>query len=360
MKRGFSLIVLIVVVTVLIVITAATTIGVSNAQRNVKVLNFATELSIIQDKVDLYYMENSTYPLTESGASVNLNVSGNSSQYQGESIQNGNIVTLYYLDLEKIYNSTGNVTDEINSLNYGLQEDENDAYLISTTTGRVYYKAGVYDYYTLTDELKQKIGYVESNKGKNINVSGIIFEKDKESYTNVPIVTTIKVPVAYQNIVCKVYSTTLSGTEISGSVVEGNYKKYTTPNNINSNYSLVVTCTSDGESIVATYNVDNFDNTNPVVRIVGSNKKVTNNITGEEENFYYIKYYDNESGMQDIKYVELKIDGNINVISEYMKLYGKSIEGSIVKFLNGTRWLTVYAKDVAGNEVYLYKSVPTE
>lgn len=349
MKKGFSLIVLMVVVIVLIVITTATTIGVSNAQKNVKVLNFATELSIIQDKVDLYHKQNNRYPIVTSSGDYTIND-----------------ISLKQLDLKEIFDSEENSkTDELHTLNYGLNPyDDNgnvdDIYLISNTTGQVYYKAGVYDYYTLTDELKQKIGYVEPNKDDNLNVSGVIFIKNDNNYTNQPIVTTIKIPVAYQNISCKVYSSSLNGVEISNFITNGNYKEYTTPNNINSNYSIVVTCTNNGENIVATYNVENYDSTNPIIEVVGNNKKITNNITGEENNFYYVNYFDNESGIKDIKYAELKIDGNIDVIKEYMNLYGKKVEGNIINFLKGTRWITIYARDVAGNEAYLYKSVSIE
>ena len=352
MKKGFSLIVLMVVVIVLIVITTATTIGVSNAQKNVKVLNFATELSIIQDKVDLYHKQNNRYPIVTSSGDYVIND-----------------ISLKQLDLKEIFDSEENSkTDELHSLNYGLNPYDNngnadDIYLISSTPGQVYYKAGIYEYYTLTDELKQKIGYIEPNKDDNLNVSGIIFIKNDNNYTNQSIVTTIKIPVDYQNISCKLYSSSLNGTEISNFTTNGNYKEYTTPNDINSNYSLVVTCSNNGENIVATYSVDNFDGTDPVVEIVGgstNNKNITNNITGEENNFYYINYYDNESGIKDIKYAELKIDGGIAIIRDYMNLYGKEIKGNVINYKKGTRWITIYLNDVAGNEISTYVQVPSE
>lgn len=364
MKKGFSLIVLAIVVLILLVIVTATTIGVSNVQKNVKVLSFAAELSIIQDKVNLYYKKNNEYPLTDSKASISMSVNENLAQYQGENIENGSII-LYYLDLTKLYDSNGSLTDELHSLNYGLQRDEDDVYLVSTVTGNVYYKEGVEGYYTLTNDLKEKIGYVEGNKDDSVRLGNIIFEKNNNDYTNSPIVTTIKVPKTYENIVCKVYSNALNGSEITNFDVQNDYKVYTTSNTLNSNYYVVVSYTNNGNTSNVTYSVDNFDNINPNVEIIGSKKQLKNNLTNEIETFYYIDYNDSDSGIDKIKYAEAKIEAdistdtnNLNLIREYMKLYGNDINGNVLKISNEARWLTIYIKDKAGNEKYIYKQVP--
>lgn len=364
MKKGFSLLVLGVVVLVLLIIVTATTIGVTNAQRNVKVLNFATELSILQDKVNLYYKKNNKYPLTETETSINITVSDNLSQYVGETIENG-ATTLYYLELEKIYDSNGSLTDELHSLNYGLQKNEEDVYLVSKETGRVYYKDGVEGYFTLTNELKEKIGYVEENKDNTVIIGNVSFKKSVDDYTNSPITTTIKVPKTYENILCKVYSDTLNGSEILTFDVQGEYRIYTTSSTMNSNYYIVVSYTDNGKTNSVTYTVDNFDNVVPNVEIVGSKKQIKNNLTNEIETFYQLDYSDNSSGIDEIKYAETKVEAdvntetnNLNLIREYMKVYGIAVNNNVLKISNDARWLTIYVKDKAGNEKYIYKQVP--
>ena len=363
MKKGFSLLVLVIVVAVLLIIVTATTIGVSNAQKNIKVLTFSKELAIIKDKVDIYYKKSGSYPTLTSGATVTINVSSDLEQYNGEQISDGN-VTLNYLDLEKIFEENGSLTDEIHTLNYGLQTDADDVYLISTITSKVYYKKGVYGYYTLTDELKEKIGYVEQKEEGISSISNVIFVKSTDNYTRNPIVTTIKVPEEY-DATCRIYSKTLNGYQITSYDTVNGYKVYTTPDNINSNYHIIVSYNNNGNEVTATYNVYNFDNTVPHIEVYGNKKEIVNNITNEVSSFYYINYYDNESEIEEIKYANLKVESdsktdidNLNVIREYMKVNGTKVNGNILTIPYGTRWITIYVKDFAGNESYLYKQVP--
>ena len=41
-----------------------------------------------------------------------------------------------------------------------------------------------------------------------------------------------------------------------------------------------------------------------------------------------------------------------------MKVYGIAVNNNVLKISNDARWLTIYVKDKAGNEKYIYKQVP--
>lgn len=366
MKKGVSLIVLTIVVIVLLILASAITISVVNTQRKVKTLEFANEIANIQEKVNLYYKKYSVYPIDDESSEVIIEIEAKvEEQFEGENIQE-NKVTLNRINLSKIFESDSTYTDELDALRYGHNLTSDDVYLISTKTGNVYYKASVYDNYTLTEDLKKKINYVEELQG-SLSVSNIIFEKSENEYTNNPIVTTVKVPQDYIVTSCKVVKENLNTIFLDSSRAENGYNIYTTSNDIESNYTIVLSWkeTQTSKENITSFVVDNFDNTAPEIQIIGDKHQVINNITSEEQNFYFIEYYDDKSGVQEVKYAEHNIisdnatnyNENLEVIRKYMQNNGKRVESNSVNVLSGTRFLTLYIKDYVGNDKYLIREL---
>lgn len=364
MKKGFSLIVLTIIVTVILILTTAVTVSVISYQRNLKILEFGSEIANIQEKVDSYYYIEKTYPIRDNDEVVSIELSSLDSKAKtqfDQEIVDGS-VKLKKLDLLKIFGTDGNYISEINNLIYGLNDgDENDLYLISTKTGKVYYKAGVYGNYTLTDELKDKIDYIE-----NVDIvdsySGMIFTKSGDNYTNRAIVTNIKIPSKYEVISCNVVPN--NGVSKSITLVEsGEFKEGNTPDDINSNYKIVVSWkenSTDVKSNITVYNVENFDNKAPTVTFLSDMKYERSSLNNEEYIYYFLDYEDDLSGIETIKYVPLKIEDsnqqdNLEIVRKYMDDKGIKVSGRSIRIDWAARWITVYAKDKAGNETYVYK-----
>lgn len=364
MKKGFSLVVLTIIVTIMIIFTTAVTVSVISYQRNLKILEFGSEIANIQEKVDSYYYTEKTYPIKDADEVVSIELSSldlkAKKQFEQEIVDDS--IKLKKIDLLKIFRSDSSYTGEINNLIYGLNEgNENDLYLISTKTGKVYYKAGVYGNYTLTDELKNKIDYTE-----NVDIvdrySGMIFTKSDDNYTNNVIVTNIKIPSNYEVLSCNV----IPKNSVSRSVTlieNGNFKEGNTPDDIQSNYKIVVSWkenSTDAKSNITVYNVENFDNKAPTVTFLSEMKYERSSLTNEEYIYYFLDYEDDLSGIDVIKYVPLKIEdsnqqNNLEIVRKYMQDKGITVNGRSIRVDWSARWITLYAKDKAGNEIYVYK-----
>ena len=135
MKRGISLV---VVVITLIVISILMGVIILNME------NFAGMTDIAKLQVDISELEHlvSIYKTRKSGIidflTVEFDVSNLSenevSQFEGETITN-NKIELYVIDLDKI---------DATQTNFGnLSEGVNDRYIYSNNTGKVYYEKGL-------------------------------------------------------------------------------------------------------------------------------------------------------------------------------------------------------------------------
>lgn len=209
MKRGVSIATLTATVTIMIILITTVTISASNMLNNVKRTNFATEISSIQKSVDSYLQKNENdYPILGS-VLINLDNVSEESKLQftnnGENITN-NVITLFNIDYEKI-----GYTD----LKYGNKENgENDIYVLSGLTGKVYYAAGFKVgnevYYTLTDELKKKIEYKTTDS--IVEDGNDIISYSQENLENSEKKITVKIPVSYVVTSVKVGDTSYSAT----------------------------------------------------------------------------------------------------------------------------------------------------
>ncbi len=149
MKKGISLIVLIITVTVLVILAGVVVVNTSGMFVNM-------ELSKLQ--IDIAQLETlmNTYKIRHNGdidfATVQFNLSSLSSeerlQFEGENVVD-NKVSLYVVNLQEI---------DAEAINYGnLEQGINDRYLYSVTTGKVYYELGLKSddiryYYTKSGE----------------------------------------------------------------------------------------------------------------------------------------------------------------------------------------------------------------
>ena len=347
MKKGVSLIALLITISVILVLTSTVVIFGNSIYNNSKKTKFATEISYIQELVDSYKLNNRDYP---SDKTVFLDVSNiaNSDikeQFKDESISENTIV-LNNIDYNKINShelAFGNSTDALSD----------DRYFVSANTGKVYYmkglKIGNKTYYSLTDDLKKHINYVEKNNAND----GIIFNT-KSSFNN-QVNIDISIPSSYTDIQVtssdqnftfevekkeqyNIYKT----TSLANSVITINYK-------INENDSLKE----------LKYNVTNIDNESPTFSL-SDIKILKNSDTNKEERYVSIENVnDNLSGIKCIKYVNFVV--NDTFIEDYFKNrnIGVNIKNSDRNIIinDNVNFITVYVEDNAGNYSYEVKKV---
>ena len=163
MKKGITIITLIIMVVVMIILTTTVTITGVQALNNSKKLKFASELVFMQETIDNYSKENSgDLPIT------------------GSEITNSNLPEGQYYEIDTSLLGIIETT-------YGrkLNNDTNDIYVISKADNKVYYlkglKIGNKVYFTLDDELKNIINYTDT---KIVSKDGIIFTPSITNYTN--------------------------------------------------------------------------------------------------------------------------------------------------------------------------------
>lgn len=155
-KNGITLLTLVITIVVILILASVIVFESNDIIGKTRKSEFAKEIYTIQNLVKQYKFKNNSYPI-----SGNVNISLNDldpdyvSQFSNEpNYSSGNII-LSTLDL---YEADVENTVRGNKKN----SNEKDIYLVSESTGIVYYLAGQTIsgnvYYTLTDELKDIIG----------------------------------------------------------------------------------------------------------------------------------------------------------------------------------------------------------
>lgn len=156
-KNGVVLLTVIVSILVMTLILTTIVISANGIVENTRKKQFAREIYLIQSSVDTYIARNSGLKIFLDSDEVVLLTSDlaedDISQFtdNDETIIEGNIKSLKEINLYEI---------DVENVIFGNKEDgEDDIYLVSSKTGKVYYKKGVTingeTYYTLTDELKK-------------------------------------------------------------------------------------------------------------------------------------------------------------------------------------------------------------
>ena len=328
MKKGISIVSLVVVILVMTILASIVSYSGIQHFKTVTINSFTMELANVQNAVDEYQQKYGKYPGTEDYVFDTITIKGNASDQFASEVVIDNNITFKKIDM--------NLINMLN-LEYGNEKEINDVYVVSETTGKVYYLLGVeYDkvyYYTLTDKLYTFVEITPNYKvsENEIKVYDVLFTPSEIDYTNQPVTVDVKLPKEATNITVLV-----AGSKYGGTITTvGEYQVV----NINrtGNYTIAVTYTYKGATKTATYAVSNFDNTSPVInassQIVDGVKKITINPT------------DDISGIETIKYELSSITDET-----YFENYGKKFNGTVLT-IGENDTCVVYAKDKAGNVV---------
>lgn len=343
MKKGISLVVLVISLAVVIVLAATITITATNVYNNTKKAKFASELVYVQELVNTYKLNNNGDIPTEKIIYIDISdvlEEDISEQFKDETIKN-NQLHLYQIDFS-----------ELNSkeLFYGNSKnsDSEDIYCYSRTTGKVYYisglKIGGKTYYTLTDDLKNSINYVEDN---NVN-DGILFVYNN-TFNNKGEID-IKIPINYTDV--SITSTDNNFTTENSN--DNKYVTYKTISDINSVITISYKKVVDGEIKQIKYIVENIDKEAPTFEI-SDVKTMLNSENGKEEKYIQIENLsDNLSGVKMVKYSN-NLFFSKDYAKEYFKNKGTNItEKNIIELGDNIFFITVYVEDNAGNYTIKY------
>lgn len=322
MKKGITLVTLLVILIVMIILATTVVVSGANAMNNAKKIKFASELLFMQETIQDYMRTHES----------NLPIKG--SLVINENLPEGEYYEIDMALLGLVETTYGNK----------LNSDEKDIYVVSKNSKEIYYlkglKIGNNIYYNLTDDLKEAINYTDTNI---VSKDGIIFTPSETNYTNSEIIVNVQVPTEYSNV------TVVSGnTEITEFVTEGKYNVYSITSA--SNFDIVVTYTKDGIQSKQTYTISNFDNVEPTIEI---KEKIKIASEDEEKTSITITTNDNLSGVDKVLYVDDKVD------KTYFETDNKAkqVTNNNVIVDRFTQYVTFYVVDMAGNSKILVETL---
>ena len=246
LKRGITFLSIMVAVVALAIITATLVISVPNVLQSSKLRAFASELMMVQTKIQSLNGNYSEYVIND--IVVDISDLTDKSMFNGIVIDNK--VSLQQLNLEAL--GFANTV-------YGNAKTPKDIYCISPENGVVYYLEGFETpdakYYALNADLVNMVSTREdltSNVGTNIIFIPSTFVKTTDA-----IKVTVKVPAVATNI-------TISGSgditpAVSGPTTAGNYNQYVVnTSSVKGNYTVTVSYTINGKNNQAKYTVDQY------------------------------------------------------------------------------------------------------
>ena len=346
MKKGVSMIVLVLTVVVMTILITTTTISVINVNEKTEKIRFGDELMLVQEWVSLYKVENGKYPIREN--MIDIEVANNDlSQFSGETVNSG-VVSLNEVNLDLF----GNI-----EVKYGTgSANPKDKYVVSTKTGRVYYadglKVGDMRYYTLTEDLKELIGYNDSN-AKGMTKDGIIFTPSTTEWTNEGVSVQISIPLEYTIVSVKQkYGTT--NTNITNKQVKDQYNIYTTATT-KANFEVIVEYKKDGsqEQQTQVFNIANYDSQGPQIK-VRAQQNLNSNAEGSESKSYIKieELTDNISGVKETKYEYGRISD-----PSYFKDKGIIVNNNVVMIEKEYDAISICSFDNAGNVTLIQVTV---
>ena len=150
-RYGLTITALVCTVVVALLLLATIVLSFNNIINSTHEREFANEIYSIQKFVDNYYFRFSRYPITVDGMPPDfLNDLSYDEDFSGDSLNS----EFYIIDLSEA---------GLSEVKRGMQKnnDENDVYVVSLQTGRVYYVKGQdiggHVYHTLTQSLKDKL-----------------------------------------------------------------------------------------------------------------------------------------------------------------------------------------------------------
>lgn len=330
MKKGITLTSLVIVIVIMSILASTVVYFSIDSLKVEEKSRFGIEILNIQNEVDKYFYEYGVYPVD---GEVSFNLSNVKDvdlyQFDGE-VKENNVIKFGIINLDLI---------GINKTDFGKNKTDLDVYVVSQTTGRVYYLKGVAlednTFYTTDSKLYAGENIQNGNITENdIQEGDVIFSVSDTEYTNKPITVTIKLPLD-----ATITSISVTNNKSIGSEVQsGKYKTIaineTSPDK-NGNYIISLTYTYNGKSKTVRYDVENFDNTQPYLTYSETNM-------GEYISVNF-SCSDNTSGVKEVKYET----ANITDTTYFLK-YGKKITGNEIKIKKGLSY-TIFAQDNAGN-----------
>jgi len=340
-KKGISLVSLVIVVIIMSILAGVVLVTGTSSFRTAELSTYAVEILNIQNAVDEYHFRYDKYPV---GEEITLDISQVKedfrTQFAHETISDSKI-KFKVVDLSLI---------GISNTEYGNNITVKDAYVVSETTGKVYYLQGLEHedkiYYTLTAEL-----YDVSNTTNNvqttsndIKVYDVIFTPSVKETTAEPITVTVRLPkqATINNI------TTTNNKSVSEQTIEGAYTKIQineTSTDKTGNYEIIVNYTYNNSTKTAKYNVENYDSTLPTITY-------TEQINGDLKTVQ-VSINSNGSEIKTVKY-EQEIVAN----KTYFKNYGKTLTNN--KFvIDKDGYFTIYVETTAG-AIVTVDNIPEE
>jgi len=328
-RKGISLVSLAVIVVIMLILLTTISVSITYSISNAKKMTFAKEIYNIQNIVTEYIQKENVLPVSETTIQIEPS---DTEQFEGENITDGKIV-LNVINLDEI---------EIKNTNYGNMkigntdsEKAKDIYVVSQTTGRVYYIAGFKAsdkvYYTLSDEL---LNMIDKKQNLLIAEKNIIFEPTHIGWTNESVRVMVSVPNEYELTSIDIDNANIQYTSTTDE--KGVYYNINT-SDVLENYTITVNYVKNGVSGNVSYKTK-LDTTKPVILIESNdvNSKYINGVVAT----------DTESGIKYLKYADDWV--NEDNLAEYIKEYGKNINKSRIKKKTEGEY-TIYAEDKAGN-----------
>lgn len=328
MKRGITILALVVTILVLSIISGAVLYTSKSSLEKVTKNEFVIEILNIETLVANYYNDHGSYPANNS-LSVNIGEFSDfeKSQFEDETITN-DMVTLYEIDLGLI---------GIKKTIFGNNKDTLDKYVVSKKTGKVYYLLGIeYEgntHYTLNNNIYDEyLDYKVNNEYKRIKVEDVEFYVSELEKTaqSVDVIVMLPKTASIDSV------TATNGVGVGNEVVKNNIKKFAVnTTNVVSNYLITVTYTILEKPKTVTYEVKNVDSVGPEIAISTEKKSGYTNLK--------ITVTDIGAGVDIIKYDFASVSNN-----EYFNNSGKILTSNVLKCTQSGTY-TIYAKDKVGN-----------
>lgn len=392
LKRGITLIVLVLTIILALILITATTLAVGNSIDNARLAAFANDLKEVQDAVKVYYMENDSFPTPADSTDAlsqkdifdivsNKVIFKQDLSVNNDYNENENLGAFYKIDLKIL-----GVEQTIR----GTMEDRkaDDIYVVSYPSMKIYYLAGVKaknnTYYSLSTRLTDVVKIVDEpakyTDNEIYSAYGITVKKLKKAWTNSLNLNIEAQMESNEGLYIKVQD----GTEKKIDTVTGqnifilnefdkiysqNENKYLATNistadidkfnsAVQDNKSMeILKINEDNMEIIGTIkvNLSNYETTLPI--------KATDSVVekGDEYNTVTFKVYDDVSGIREVRYEYLQkfdeatgsivpyYDGVTTFDPSYIKTRGKKAE----LYEDGTVKIKI-PKDIEGIEIRIF------
>lgn len=197
-KNGISLIVLVVTIVVTIILSATVILTVDNSSSKARISSFMEELSVIEDSITSYYLQNDILPIQENTEKMTETdimslVGTDKGKYLKEEIdlnfdtdfEDAHVV-YYYIDLNKL---------DITNIGRGLGKSNTlDKYVVAYPSLNLYYLDGFVEkstyYFSLSPKITNKVNIKNSDNkkaGSGVSiqtVQGVTVKKLNNDFSN--------------------------------------------------------------------------------------------------------------------------------------------------------------------------------